>query len=56
VSGFSRTTIGELRQAEVENLHDAVGRDLDVRRLQIAMDDPLLVRVLEGLADLTRDR
>ena len=30
-----------LRQAEVEHLHDAVGRDLDVGRLQIAMDDPL---------------
>ena len=29
------------RQAEVEHLHDAVGRDLDVGRLQIAVDDAL---------------
>ena len=30
--------------------------DLDVRRLQIAMDDPLLMRSFERLGDLLRDR
>jgi hypothetical protein len=29
-----------------------VQRDEDVRRLDVAVDDPLLVRVLDGLADL----
>ena len=32
------------------------GRDLDVRRLQIAMNDPVLVRRFERLRDLPRDR
>ena len=45
-----------LRQAEVEHLHRAVGADLDVRGLQIAMDDALLVRGFERLGDLLRDR
>src|SRR5262249_34736123 len=30
--------------------------DLDIRWLEIAMDDPLPVRCLEGLRDLTRNR
>ena len=34
----------------------AVGAQLDVRGLQIAMDDPLLVGGLKGLGDLPRDR
>ena len=45
-----------LRQAEVEDLHGAVGPHLDVRGLQIAVDDPLLVRRFERLGDLLRDR
>ena len=45
-----------LRQPEVEHLHVPVGRDLDVRRLQVAVDDPLLVRGFERLGDLPRDR
>ena len=44
-----------LRQAEVQHLHDAVGAHLDVRGLQIAMDDALLVRGFERLGDLLRD-
>ena len=44
-----------LRQAEVQHLHDAVGSHLDIGRLQIAMDDPFLVRGLERIADLARD-
>jgi hypothetical protein len=45
-----------LRETEVEHLHGAVVAHLDVRRLQIAMNDPLLVRGFEGQRDLPRDR
>ena len=45
-----------LRQPEVEHLHRAVGPDLDVRGLEIAMDDALLVRGFERVGDLPRDR
>ena len=49
--------VGEhLRDAEVEDLHAALGRDLDVGRLQIAMDDAALVRRLERQRDLMDDR
>ena len=44
-----------LRQAEVEDLHRAVGLHLDVRRFQIAMNDPLLMRGFERLGNLFRD-
>ena len=45
-----------LREAEVQHLHRAVRPHLDVRRLQIAMNDALLVRRFERLGDLLRDR
>ena len=54
--GRQRPGAHQLRQAEVEHLHRAVGRDLDVRGLEIAVDDPLLVRRFERLGDLPRDR
>ena len=44
-----------LRQTEVEDLHDPVGRDLDIGGLQIAVDDALLVRRVERFGDLPRD-
>ena len=44
-----------LRQAEVQDLHRAVGTHLDVRGFQIAMDDALLMRGFESLGDLLRD-
>ena len=44
-----------LGQAEVEDLHLAVGCELDVGGLEVAVDDALLVRLLEGLGDLLRD-
>jgi len=53
-SGFSRTH--GLGQPEVEHLHRAVSADLDIRGLQIAMNDPLLVRRFEGVRDLFCDR
>jgi plasmid stabilization system protein ParE len=48
---------GRLRHAKVDDLGDRlaiVQGDQDIRRLEVAMDDPLLVRVLHRLAD--RDR
>jgi len=42
VSGFSRTK--RLRQTEVEDLYDTIGRNLDVRGLEIAVHDSVLVR------------
>ncbi len=43
------------REPEVEDLDRAVGADLDVRRLQIAMNHSLLVRRFERVGDLSRD-
>ena len=45
----------DLGEPEVEHLHRAVGLDLDVARLEIAMDDALLVRGFERRRDLARD-
>ena len=45
----------KFRQPKIEHLHHAVGRDLDVRGFQIAMNDPLLVRRVERVGDLARD-
>ena len=44
------------RQAEVQQLYGAVRPQLDVRRLQIAVNDAPLVRRLEPFGDLSRDR
>ena len=49
-------SVHRLRQAEVEHLHRAVRPDLDVRGLQVPVDDAVLVRCLECLGDLFRDR
>jgi hypothetical protein len=46
---------GRLGDAEVDHLrhrHPVVQRNENVRRLDVAMDDPLLVRVPDGLANL----
>ena len=43
-------------QPEVEDLDCAVGAHLDVRGLEIPMDDSLLVCGFEGLRDLSRNR
>ena len=45
-----------LGQAEIQHLHRAVRPHLDVGRLQIAVDDPRLVRRFQRLGDLARDR
>ena len=51
-----RRGLSGFRQPEVEHLHGAVRADFDVRRLQITMDDALLVRRLQRLGDLFRDQ
>ena len=45
-----------LREAEVQHLHDAVRSDFDIRRFEIPVNDPFLVRGVERIGDLTRDR
>ena len=45
-----------LRKAEVQHLDDTLGRDLDIRRLQVPVDDPVLMCRLQRLGDLPRDR
>ena len=55
----SRTLRGrwrELGQAEVEHLHEAAVGDHDVARLHVAVHHPAVVRLLERLGHLPRDR
>ena len=47
--------IERLGEPEVENLHGAVSPDLDVRGLQITMNDALFVSGLQCFSDLPRD-
>ena len=44
-----------LRQPEVQNLHHAVGPQLDVGGFQVTVNHSLLVRRFERLRDLFRD-
>ena len=44
-----RLLVQEFRDAEVEQLHAAVGRDEHIRRFEIAMDDQLGVGVSDGV-------
>ena len=47
---------GFLREAEVEHLYRSVRRDDDVRRFQVAVDNPALVGRIERVGELARDR
>ncbi len=49
-----RLDVGQLGEAEVEDLHAAVPGDEDVLGLEIPVDDPLLVRRREAVGDLQR--
>jgi hypothetical protein len=51
-----RSWAERLRQTEVEHFVCAISPDLDVRRLEIAMDDAELVRGFECVGDLFGDR
>jgi hypothetical protein len=46
---------GKGSQAKVENLHAEIGIEHDVGRLDVAMIDPGVVRLLQALGDLTGD-
>ena len=48
--------LDRLRQAEVEHFDAAIGPQLDVGRLEIAVDDAPLVRGLERFGNLPGDR
>ena len=48
-----RARVEQLGDAEVEQLGRAVGGHQDVGRLEVAVDDQVLVRVLDGRADVT---
>ena len=50
-----RRLLCELGQAEVQHFHEAVGTDHHVFRLEVAVNDPGLVRGGERLGDLQRD-
>ena len=52
-SGFVAQGLGE---PEVEHLHGAVRRQLDVGGFEIAVDDALFVRGFESAGELERDR
>jgi hypothetical protein len=54
--GRSGGRVNGLRQSKVEHLHCSVGTDLDVRRLEIAMDDAVIVRSFESFGDLPGNR
>src|SRR5690606_34121454 len=50
--GISR--VEQLGDAEVEQFRDAVFRDENVGRLQVAVHDEVLMRVVHGRADLLK--
>jgi hypothetical protein len=50
-----RTGIERLGQAKIENLDRAIVAHLDVGRLQVAMDDAVLVSLFEGFGNLSSD-
>ena len=52
---FRAAVLQKLREAEVEDLHGAAAGQRDVRRFQVAVTDPLLVRGLERIENLPRD-
>ena len=53
--GFWLRVANEFRNAEVGDFHAAFGVEQDVLRLDVAMEDAFVVRVLERLADFGND-
>ena len=56
ISAWEASAAVSLREAEVQHLHGAIRPELDVGGFQIAVDDALLVRRLEGAGHLQRNR
>ena len=54
-AGIGRVLHEGLGQAEVQDFDLAVRRQLDVGRLQVTMNDPALVRFLQGVRNLVGD-
>jgi hypothetical protein len=42
---------GHLRNTEIHDFHDAILCEHDVRRPDVAMDDTLLIGVVQGISD-----
>ena len=55
IRGHRARWLQRLRKTEVEHLYRAVRPQLDIRGLQVAVDDALLVCGFEGLGDLFGD-
>ncbi len=53
--GGGRVGPNNLRQAKIRHLHATATIQQDVLRFDVAMDDALVVRELEGVADLRHD-
>jgi hypothetical protein len=47
--------VQRLGQAEVQHLDLSLGRDLDVRRLEVPVEDTVLVGVVQRVGELPRD-
>src|SRR5215469_16874475 len=52
---FFSLDIVKLGQAEIENLHSSLVGNKDIRRLDIAMDDPFPVSSLQSFCNLDRN-
>ena len=55
-AGDEPSPLDGLGEAEVEHFHGSVRRDLDVRGLQVAVNDAFVVRDFERVGDLSSDR
>ena len=51
-----RTRVQRLRQSKIQHLHRPVVLHLHVGRLEVAVDDALLMRRFQRLGDLLRNR
>jgi hypothetical protein len=52
---WERRLLERLGEPEIQHFHHAVRPQLDIRRLEITVDDAVFVRGFERLGDLFRD-
>ena len=55
-AGAGDSSVRALARPKSSTFDDPIGRDLDIGRLQIAVNDSLLVRRVERIGDLPRNR